>query len=152
MILGVDFWNDSLLRLYKFQGQADTTAFVRTAFRSGRHPGHRESSRGGMLSSDRLSPMRLNTPHGLQDLHVTGILTDRWPGARAGRQYRDHGAERGPAAVRSCPALWTGSRWRTRHRRSWRRCVPGYEIAPAARSASMMEDALARIDSLQPSA
>jgi len=146
MILGVDFWNDSLLRLYKFQGQADTAAFVRTAFvPDGILVTAQFARRHGLQIG---SPMRLNTPHGLQDLHVTGILTDSGPARVLDGNIAIMEMN---AAQRLFGRPGFVDRIEVAHATQAQLAAlcPGYEIAPASRSASMMEDALARIDSLQ---
>lgn len=146
MILGVDFWNDSLLRLYKFQGQADTAAFVRTAFvPDGILITEQFARRHGLQIG---SPIRLNTPHGLQDLHVTGILADSGPARVLDGNIAIMELN---AAQRLFGRPGFVDRIEVAHATQAQLAAlcPGYEIAPAARSASMMEDALARIDSLQ---
>ncbi len=146
LVLGVDFWNDSLLRLYKFQGQVDTNAFVATALVPDGILVTGEFARKHHLQIG--SPVRLNTPHGLQDLHVTGLLTDSGPAKALGGNF---GIMELHAAQRLFGRPGFVDRIEVAHatRAHLQQVCPDYEIAPAARGASMLDDALARIDSLQ---
>jgi putative ABC transport system permease protein len=146
LILGIDFWNDSLLRLYKFQGQVDTRTFVATAFVPNGILVTGEFARRHNLQVG--SPVRLNTTHGLQDLRVTGLLADSGPARAMGGNVAVMELN---AAQRLFGRPGFVDRIEVAHatRQQLERLCPGYEIAPAARGASMMEDALARIDSLQ---
>jgi putative ABC transport system permease protein len=146
LILGVDFWNDSLLRMYHFQGQADIGAFVATAFvPDGILVTGEFARRHGLQIGSRL---RLNTPQGLQDLHVTGLLADLGPARVLGGNFAVMEMN---AAQRLFGRPGFVDRIEVAHatREQLQKLCPGYEIAPAARGASMLEDALARIDSLQ---
>ncbi len=146
LILGVDFWNDSLLRLYRFQGQADMSAFVTTAFvPDGIVVTGEFARRHGLHIGSRL---RLNTPHGLQDLHVTGLLEESGPARALGGNFAIMELS---AAQRLFGRPGFVDRIEVAHatREQLEKLCPGYEIEPAARGASMLEDALARIDSLQ---
>jgi putative ABC transport system permease protein len=149
MILGVDFWNDSLLRLYRFdrfQGQADVGAYAATAFVPDGILVTGEFARSHSLQIGSL--VRLNTPQGLQDLHVTGLLAASGPARALGGNLAI--MELG-AAQRLFGRPGFVDRIEVAHatKEQLEKLCPGYEIEPAARGASMLEDALARIDSLQ---
>lgn len=146
LILGVDFWSDPLLRLYKFQGQADTNAFAMTALAPDGILVTGEFARKHGLQLG--SSVRLNTPHGLQDLHVTGLLADSGPARAMGGNFAIMELN---AAQRLFGRPGFVDRIEVAHatREQLLQLCPGYEVAPAARGATMLEDALARIDSLQ---
>jgi putative ABC transport system permease protein len=146
LILGVDFWNDSLLRLYQFQGQQDVGAFAATAFvPDGILVSAEFAHKYGLRIGSRV---RLNTPQGVHELHITGLLADHGPARALGGNFAI--MELGAAQrLFGRPGYVDRIEVANATRRQLQQICPGYEIEPAARGASMVEDALARIDSLQ---
>ncbi|HLK57896.1 MAG TPA: FtsX-like permease family protein [Chthonomonadaceae bacterium] len=146
LILGVNFWDDALPRLHPFQGQADLSAFATTAFVPDGILITGEFARRHGLQIG--SQLLLNTPQGVQELHVTGLLADSGPARALGGNFAIMELN---AAQRLFGRPGFVDRIEVAHatREQLQQLCPGYEIAPAASGASMLEDALARIDSLQ---
>lgn len=145
IVLGVDFATDSMLRLYKLQSALDSSAAFTTLL-----------TPGGVLLTDTFarrnglqigSRLLVSTRHGLRPLRVTGLLAEEGPARAVGGAI---GVMELHAAQQLFGQTGRVDRIEVAHatRAAVRRAAPGYEVDSAIRPNSMMEDALARIESL----
>jgi putative ABC transport system permease protein len=146
LVLGIDFWKDSPLRLYSFEGAADPGVFAAAAF----VPGaivltKRFADRNGLKVGSRL---KVVARQGFAELRVTGLMSDAGP-ARA------LGGNLAVMEIHSAQKLFGRPGFVDRievagvDRETLQAAVgPEYRIEPVVHTSSTMEDALARIRSL----
>ncbi len=145
LIFGIDFLDDSLLRLYKIRGQVDPKAILATAFVP-----------DGIIITNRFSvkhrfgvgsTVKVDTKEGMRELKVTGILEDEGPGRVFGGNFSlmSLGSAQGlfgqPGRVSRIEVAGAT-------KEQIEKACPGYSVERLVKSSSTMEDALARIKSL----
>lgn len=145
LLLGIDFASDSLLRLYRFPGKVDPTAFLATAFLPDGIVVTTTFAKANHLTIG--SSLTLSTRHGLRGLHVTGMLDDTGPAGVLGGNFAVmelHAAQRlfGRAGMVDRIEVAGVSK------EHLQQACPGYPVSSAVHTSSTIEDALARIDSL----
>jgi putative ABC transport system permease protein len=144
LVLGVDFQSDAMLRLYNVVGNADTAGFAAAFVPGGIVVTRQFAERNGLKVG---SSFTAGTRQGWMRLTITGLLENDGP-ARA------MGGRLGIMELHAAQDLFGRPGFVDRievtgaTREQLEQACPGYDITPAARRSSMVEDALARIDSL----
>ncbi|MGV3720964.1 MAG: FtsX-like permease family protein [Actinomycetota bacterium] len=147
LLLGVDFTNDSLLRLYRIDGRttADPAQFAMAALIPNSIVVARSfAARHGLATG---STVEVETKEGLRTLLVTGMLADEGPARVADGSFAVmelHAAQ----ALFGRPGFVDRIDVAHVSRERLLAACPGCSVLPASRSGSMTEDALARIESL----
>ena len=147
LVLGVDFSSDSLLRLYHFEGKETTgpEQFALAALvPNGIVVTRSFAARHGLAVG---SPVEVETKEGLRALLVTGLLADEGPARVMDGNFAVmelHAAQ----ALFGRPGFVDRIEVAHVPREHLLAACPGCSILPAARSGSMTQDALARIESL----
>jgi putative ABC transport system permease protein len=145
LILGVDFQTDSMLRLYRFQGNVDPLAFAATALSpNGVAVTAELAAQNGLRVG---APMRVVTRRGVTELAVTGIMQPEGPAAAMGSRVglmELHAAQRAfgtPGRVSRIDVAGVS-------REQILAACPGTTVQSSRRMTSAMQVALARIESL----
>jgi putative ABC transport system permease protein len=146
LLLGIDFWKDSPLRLYKFEGAADPQAFVAAALIPGSIVVTRTFADRHRLKVG--SRLKINTRAGISDVRVGGIMESEGPA-------RVFGGNVAIMDLRSAQKLFGKPGFVDRIEvagadpDALKRAVgPEYTVDRIVRGNSTLEDGLARIDSL----
>lgn len=145
MLLGVDFRNDSLLRLYQIEGRPDAGTFLRTALVPDAVIIPRQLADLHDLAV--ASGIDVATRDGVKTLRVTGILEDVGPaGAFQGRfAIMELGAAQ---RLFGRPGLVDRIEVAGVSREALESACPGHIVRPASSSGNLVRQALERLRSL----
>lgn len=147
LVLGVDFANDSLLRLYHLENGKSTGSeqFMLAALvPNGIVVARSFAARYGLAAG---SPLQVETKDGLRTLLVTGVLADEGPARVMDGNFAVmelHAAQ----ALFGRPGFVDRIEVAHVSREQLAAACSGCSVLPATRSGSMTEDAVARIESL----
>lgn len=147
LLLGVDFSTDALLRLYRFESgaAAGPEQFAMAALVPNGIVVARSFAARHDLSLG--SSLQVETNEGLRTLLITGVLADEGPARVMEGRFAVmelHAAQ----ALFGRPGFVDRIEVAGAPREQLLAACPGCSVLPAARSGSMTEDALARIESL----
>jgi len=147
LLMGVDFTNDSLLRLYRFESgevvdpaQFAMAVFIPNGIVVARSFAARHSLAAG-------SQVQVETKEGPRSLVVTGVLADEGPARVMDGNFAVmelHAAQ----GLFGRPGFVDRIEVAHATREQLLTACPGCSVLPATRSGTMTEDALARIESL----
>lgn len=146
LVLGIDFWKDSPLRLYTFEGQSDPKAFAGAAL----IPGSIVVAKG-FAARHRLgvgSRLKVNTRAGISELRISGLLESEGPARVFGGNVaimEIHAAQRLFGKPGFVDRIEVGQADGDALRRA---LGPEYSVDRIVRGSSTLEDGLARIESL----
>ncbi len=142
LILGVDFRSDALLRLYKFRGAVDPASLLATALVPDAIMITRSmADRHGLAVG---SQVQIDTHSGPRSMRVTATLEDEGPA-------RVFGGNFGIIELHSAQKLFGRAGFVDRIEvagvtlEQLRAVCPEYDVAPATRSSTVVEDALERL-------
>ena len=145
LILGIEFLNDSLLRLYKIQGGLDAKTVLTMSFvPNGILIADSFAARNGLKVG---SPITVETNRGTQTLRVTGLLEDAGPVRTLSGRFgvmELHTAQR----LFRRPGLVDRIEVAGASRAQLEAACPGFEVESIVALSSMVQDALSRVQAL----
>lgn len=145
LILGIEFLNDSLLRLYKIKGRLDAKTVLSMSFvPNGILIANSFAERNGLKVG---SPITIETNRGPQILRVTGLLEDAGPARALSGRF-------GVMELHLAQRLFRRSGVVDRievagaSRAQLEQACPGFEVESIVALSSMVQDALSRVQAL----
>lgn len=145
LVLGIEFLNDSLLRLYKIKGRLDPKTALSMAFiPNGILVAEQFAERNGLKVGSNIT---IETNRGQQRLRVTGLLEDSGPARALDGRF-------GVMELHSAQRLFRKPGFVDRietagvSREELERACPGMEVESVVALSSMVQDALSRVQAL----